>query len=174
MVDDAIHSVNVGRVAKNVLSIGRFGLFQVEDSNLIATDWFILSVTDDQFWKIQCKLEARQKNVWLYKSKDSIQECTGATAAQTYELYCNLVYEKTEQLKRTSLNLGGIELFTDDGKYIGIQAKHLDMIEYAPVVKKARNRESAIVDDVHVFTIVSKESTESKYLRPLTNHGEGA
>lgn len=165
--DDSIHAVNTGKVAKNVLSIGKFGLFQIEDVNLIATDWFLLSVNEDQFWSIQCKLEARQKNVWLYKSKEGFQECAGATPEQTYTLYCNLVYEQTEQLKRTSLILGGIELLTDDTDYIGIPVKYLEMLDFPPVIKKAKGRESVIVDDVHVFTRVSKESTESKYLRPL-------
>lgn len=165
--DEAIHIVNTNKVAKNVLSIGKFGLFQTEGENIIATDWFMLSVSEDQFWSIQCKLEARQKNVWLYKSKEGFQECPGPTPEQTYALYCNFAYEPAEQLKRTSLILGGIEIFTDDAEYIGIPAKYLEMIDYQTVVKKAQGRDCIIVDDVHVFTRVTKAGTESKYLRPL-------
>lgn len=68
--------VSVNKVAKNVLSIGQFGLFQIHELNLIATHWFMLSVTEDQFWKIQCKLEAKQKMFGCIKAK------TGCKSAQ--------------------------------------------------------------------------------------------
>lgn len=166
--DETLHTVNVNKVAKNVLSIGLFGLFQVEDINLVATRWFMLSVTEEQFWKIQCKLEARQKNTWLFKGKDEIQPCSGATTEEVFQMYCSLVYDQNiEQLERTSLIYDRIELFTDNSQYIGIQTKHLDMIDFMPVIKKSKERESVIVDDVHVFTIVSQDHTKSPYLRAL-------
>lgn len=168
MGDERLQTVNVNKVAKNVSSIGLFGLFQIDGLNLIATHWFMLKVSEEQFWKIQCKLEAKQKNVWLFKSKEGIRECNGANPRDTCDLYSKLVYEdQAELLKRTTLTYGSIEVFTDERNYFGIPVKYLDMLDYSPTVKHAAGRESVIVDDIHVFTIVKRENTESPYLRPL-------
>lgn len=166
--------VNVNKVAKNILAIGRFGLFQIEDLNLLVTDWFMLNVNDDQFWKIQCKLEARQKNVWLFKSKDGLQECTGASESQIYDMYASLIGESRRKLTKTWLIFGHIEIFTDDTKYIGLPVKNLEMIDYTPTVEMAPGRQSVIVDDIHVFTVVEGKNIECKYLRPLADLGKGA
>ena len=160
--------VNVNKVAKNVLSIGQFGLFQIHELNLIVTHWFMLSVTEDQFWKIQCKLEAKQKNVWQYKGKDGMQICKGASEDEIYALYHSIVCEQSKPINRTHLTYGNIELFTDNSNYIGVPVKYLEMIDYPPTVKRTPGRESVIVDEVHVFTVVSKEHTESKFLKQLS------
>lgn len=107
----------------------------------------------------------------VIKGKDGLQPCTGASVKDIQALYCSIVYDQSEPIKRTYLKLGGIELFTDEEKYIGLQEKHLDMIDYAPTVKYTQGRESVIVDEVHIFTVVSKESIESKYLMPLAGRG---
>lgn len=173
MDDERPHLVNVNKVAKNVLSIGRFGLFQIEDLNLIVTDWFMLSTNEEQFWKVQCKLEAKYKNVWLNVSKEGINICHGSNADTVHALYLDLVYEQAEQLKETSLTLGALRLFTDGNGYIGVQNKYLEMLDCLPAVKKAAGRNSVIVDDVHVLTPVDSKHTECKYLKVLNNMMEG-
>lgn len=159
--------VNVNKAAKSILSIGRFGLFQIEDISLIATDWFMLCVTDEQFWKIRCKLEAKQINCWLFKSKEGLQECQGSTGQQVYALYDSLISDPLRDLDDTGLRYNGIKLFTNTMRYFGLLEKHFDMIDYPPVVKNALGRESVIVDDVHIFTVVKPENIKSQYIKPL-------
>jgi hypothetical protein len=159
--------VHVNKSAKNILSIGQFGLFQVEDLNLITTNWFMLSVTDEQFWKIRCKLEAKQINCWLFKSKEGLQACQGSTGQQVYELYCSMVFEQMRDLDDTGLRYNGIKLFTDTNRYYGVPEKHFEMIDYPPVIRNALGRESVIVDDVHIFTVVKPENIKSQYIKQL-------
>lgn len=163
--------VNVSKVAKACLSIGQFGLFHVEDVNLVSTHWFTLNVTDEQFWKIQCKLEAKQKNVWLYKGKDGLQECAGEAPKTVYDSYCSMIDDWTTAINRTYLTLGNVEVFTDETKYIGVPARYLDMIDYSPSVKKGNGSGIVIVDEIHLFTTMQGNDTECKYLRPLTADG---
>lgn len=161
--------VNVNKVAKSILSFGEFGLFQEEGLNLIATHWFVLSVSEEQFWKIQCKLEAKQINRWLVKSKEGLRERQGASGEEVLDLYNMLVYEdRSELLDRTLLVYRDIELFTDKEKYYGVRALHLNMIDYPPTVKHKFERQSVVVDDVHIFTLVSDESAKSEFLKDLT------
>ena len=164
---DSEKLVNVNKAAKNILSVGRFGLFQVEDLNLVVTDWFILSVTDEQFWKIRCKLEAKQVNCWLYKGKEGLQECQGSTCQQVYDLYDSLISDQLRDLDDTGLHYNGIKLFSNALRYFGLPEKYFDMIDYPPVVKNAQGRESVIVDDVHIFTVVKPENIKSQYIKPL-------
>lgn len=159
--------VQINKTAKNILSIGRFGLFQIEGYNLIATEWFMLCVTDDQFWKIRCKLEAKQINVWLFKNKDGLQKCQGSSGEEVYNLYCNMVNEPLRDLDETGLRYNGIKLFTDQNRYFGVLEKHFDMISYPPTVRNAAGRESVIVDDVHIFSVINKDNIKCKYIKPL-------
>ena len=160
--------VNVNKVARNVNAIGQFALFQVEGVNLVATHWFMLNVNEEQFWKIRCKLEARDINCWLVKSKDGLNKCEGYNAENAYALYSGLVYEQTKDLDQTGLILNGqIMLLSNAHRYYGILTRHLEMINYTPTIRAAYGRESVIVDDVHVFTAVKQENTESKYLKTI-------
>lgn len=160
--------VKVSVVARNALSIGRFGLFQIEeeDMNLIVTDQFMLNVTEEQFWKIQCKLEARQKNRWLFKGKDGLAECSGATPEEICDMYTGLITEARHKLENTYLTFHNVMVYTNDVKYIGLPAKNLEMIDYTPTIEIAPGRESAIVDGIHLFTITESRNTDCKYLRP--------
>lgn len=167
--DGKIRTVHASKVARCVKAAGFFMLLQIEDYNLIITEHFVLRVDEDQFWAIQCKLEAKKINVWLIKNKGGLEVAKGATAGETLDKYYQMVTSKTmEEIKRTSLILGNsVELFTDEDEYIGVSVNHLDMIEYSPVVKKAPGENHVIVDDIHVFTVVRQESLVSKYLRTL-------
>lgn len=165
--------VHVGRVAKNVLAIGRFGLFQINFLNIIATDQFMLNVTEEQFWKIQCKLEARQTNIWLFRGKEGLQECNGVSDQEIYDMYTTLIKEPKQKLHKTWLIFGQIELYTDANKYIGIPVHNLTMLDYSPTLEAAPGRESVIVDNVHIFTMVERKNTECKFLKPLSEIERG-
>lgn len=164
--------VNVNKVAKAALSIGQFALFQSPGLNLIVTHWFILSINEEQFWKIRCKLEAERINIWLFKGKEGLKECEGASLNKILELYSELVYrDEAEPLTDTSLTYRDIKLFTDGECYYGLRAQHLEMIDYPPVVNHKIERQSVVVDDCHVFTIVSQDNIKCEYLRDLIYGG---
>lgn len=164
--------VNVNKVAKAALSIGQFALFQSPGLNLIVTHWFILSINEEQFWKIRCKLEAELINTWLFKGKEGLKECEGASLEKILELYSDLVFQdKAEQLTDTELTYRDIKLFTDGTYYYGLRAQHLDMIGYPPVINHKTERQSVIVDDCHVFTIVDQDNIKCEYLRDLIYGG---
>lgn len=172
MADDGLKTVNVNKVAKAVNSIGQFALFQSPGMNLIATQWFILKVDEEQFWKIRCKLEAERLNIWLLKSKEGLKECKGATIEETLELYSQLIYrDEPQPIEDTLLTYRGIKLFTNGTHYHGIRASHLEMIGYPPVILHKPDRQSVIVDEVHVFTLVGQDHVKCEFLRDLIYKG---
>jgi hypothetical protein len=74
-MDNDRYLINVSRAAKIVKAIGRFALFEIDAfANILVTSDFIISLNDDQFWSIQCKLEAKKRNVWFFISKDGLTE----------------------------------------------------------------------------------------------------
>ena len=118
------------------------------------------------------KLEAPHRNTWLYKSKDGINACVGSTANEIIDIYDKAVSSPRGELKRTGLIYGGLDLWTDDTRYMGIRISHLDMSPHQAVIQKSEACESVIVDDKHIFTVASQESTECRYLWPLGQGGK--
>jgi len=162
------HLVKVSNVIKIVQAIGRFALFEIESfANLLVTSHFILSINEDQFWSVQCKLEAKKRNVWFYKHKDGLTECVGQSLEDVKKLYTDLLTADLEEITRTNLYLGGIELYVHDSQYIGIPRRQIEMLDYQPVIQKAVDRTSVVVDKVHIYTPVSKESIINSFIKPL-------
>jgi hypothetical protein len=166
--------VHVGRTAKVVKAIGRFALFEIDAfANLLVTSDFILSLNDDQFWSIQCKLEAKKRNVWFFMSKDGLTECEGQSAEDIQRIYLSYINNDClEEIERTNLYLGGTELYIHNNEYIGILRRQLEMIDYQPVIKKVADRIKLVVDTVHIFTPVENKTLCNDYLRKLQNGSE--
>ena len=168
MYENDDHLVKVNNVIKIVQAIGRFALFEIESfANLLVTSHFILSLTEDQFWSVQCKLEAKKRNVWFYKHKDGLSECVGQSMEDVKQLYTSLLMAELEEITRTNLYLGGIELYVHDGEYIGIPRRQIEMLDFQPVIQKAVDRTCVVVDRVHIYTPVSKESITNSFIKPL-------
>ena len=168
MYENDNHLVKVSNVVKIVEAIGRFALFEIDSfANLLVTSHFILSLNTDQFWSVQCKLEVKERNVWFYKHKGGLTECVGQSIEDVKQLYISLLTADLEEITRTNLYLGGIELYVHDNEYIGIPRKQIEMIDYQPVIQKTADRAGLVVDKVHIYTPVSKESITNSFIKPL-------
>lgn len=168
MYENDHHLIKVSNVTKIVNAIGRFALFEIDSfANLLVTSHFILSLNTDQFWSIQCKLEVKKRNVWFYKHKDGLTECVGQSMEDVRDLYISLLTADLEEITRTNLYLGGIELYVHDNEYIGIPRKQIEMLDYQPVIQKAEDRTGLVVDKVHIYTPVPKESIANSFIKQL-------
>lgn len=168
MYENDDHFVKVSNVIKIVNAIGRFALFEIESfANLLVTSHFILSLNEDQFWSIQCKLEAKKRNVWFYKHKGGLEECIGQSMEEVKQLYISLLTADLEEITRTNLYLGGIELYVHDNQYIGIPRRQIEMLDYQPLIQKALDKTSVVVDRVHIYTPVSQKNIENNFIKPL-------
>lgn len=153
--------VNVNKVAKAVKDIGRFAIYsQDQENNLLITDYFILNLTDEQAWEVQCKLLAKKRNVWLQITKEGLIE-TREQLTSAVELYFRSVNsEMLEIIGRTSLYLDNVELYAGEGKYIGVKRHYVEMLKEMPPIKKAPGSHLLIADDVHVLTPVKEVKCE--------------
>lgn len=165
--------ININKVAKVTKGIGLFALIPVStEINLLVTKYFIIRMSDDQFWKVQCKLEAKEVNVWLNKTSEGLERATNCedvekVKAMYFEILNNIQY--AEQLKSTNLmHLAGANLFADETKYFGIATKFLEMFTAGvPKVQKIAGRSNLLLDEVHLIAPVDlkNESYDCKYLK---------
>jgi hypothetical protein len=168
MEQDIKKQVNVKKVVKAVKNIGEFALYsKSEDCNLLVTRNFILNLTEEQFWEVQCALLAKQIGVWFTICKEGLVE--GKSIEEDnfgVNLYFKTVHDPiAEIIGFTELILNGVMLYAGEEKYIGIKESYIEMIGGLSAIKKARNSSVVIASDYHVLTIVDK--IESEYLAPL-------
>lgn len=163
--------VNVSKVVKLVKGKDQFMLLPVTaDVNLVATGTFILKLDEKQFWKIQCKLEAKEHNVWLSKVGGEWCRANGASAESVKKMYFSTVNAThAELLKNTDLvQKGYIALFCNEQEYFGVQSAYLDMVlGGTPTVKRLPKTLHFILDDVHVVAPIdiNSEKLQCPYLR---------
>lgn len=166
--DDFRKEVNVKKVAQAVKRLGEFALYsKSEDCNLLITKYFILNMTEEQFWEVQCALLAKRVGAWFLISKEGLTE-KDPVDENGFELQ---LYFKTvnatdaEIIGFTELVFNGLMLYAGEGKYIGIKQAWMDMIGGLSTVRKSPFTAVVKVSDFHVVAI-SKEP-ESQYLVPL-------
>lgn len=165
---DLKKQVNVKKVVKAVKNIGEFALYsKSEDCNLLVTRYFILNLTEEQFWEAQCALLAKRTGVWFTICKEGLIEGKSIDEDRTgIDLYFRTVNNSfAEIIGYTELILNGVMLYAGEEKYIGIKESYIEMLGGLSAIKKARNSSVVIASDFHLLTIVDK--AESQYLAPL-------
>jgi hypothetical protein len=157
--------VNVNKVAKAVKDIGQFALYSpTKDTNLLLTSSFILNLTEEQAWEVQCKLLAKVRGIWLRINKGELIEGNPVTEAEA-DIYFKAVNNSNlQQIGNTDLYLGGVALYAAESGYVGVQRKYIDMIGMPPL-KKSPGSNNLIADDVHLIAPVKE--VKSDYLAPL-------
>ena len=164
--------VNVNKAAKAILEAGTFILIPIsEDFNLVATNHFILRLNDKQFWKVQCKIEAKQHEVWLYKTKDGLEEAQGPLTAEDVrsKYFAIMNHGTVGVLASTRLNLDEyIRLYVDNTRYYGIHAKYFEMLSGGyPAIKKLASKEFLLVDDIHLICPVDLGEKKCEFLKEV-------
>lgn len=163
--------VNISKVVKVVKDKSPFMLLPVtEDVNLLVTRTFILNLDEKQFWKIQCKLEAKDHGIWLSKVDGEWCQANGASVESVKEMYFSTINAThAELLKNTDLiQKGYIALFCNEQEYFGVQNDYIDMIPGGvPTVKRLPKTLHFILDDVHIAAPIDLKSGEMQcpYLR---------
>lgn len=162
--EDLKKLVNINKVAKAVKDIGRFALCSLnEETNLLITGYFILNLTEGQFWEIQCKLLAKKTGVWFHMSKEGLIEEKPVSEDET-GLYFRTVKNQTLQIIGwNDLYLGNIMIYAaEEGAYVGVKRHHVDMLGDVSALKQARVGSLIVAADVHVLTPMKE--IESEYL----------
>ena len=164
--DDIKKIINVGKVAKEVKNIGRFALYSNDaENNLLITTNFILNLTEEQFWEVQCKLLAKKIGVWLQITKEGLVEEKMSINGPVDLYFKSVNNEMLEIIGRTELYLGDVMIYTgDDRSYVGVKRTYIEMLEGLPLLKQAGRGAQLVAADVHVLAPVSE--IKSDYLRP--------
>lgn len=164
--DDYKKEVNIKKVVKAVKAIGEFALYsQSEDCNLLITRAFILNLTGEQFWEMQCALLAKRTGVWFFIAKEGLIEKDPVTDGEV-DFYFQVVNnENAEIIGYTELTLNGVMLYAGEAKYIGIKSAWMDMLGGLSTVRKAPRSATVKVSDFHVLCIA--KDPESQYLAPI-------
>lgn len=163
--------VNVNRVATITKGIGEFMMMKTSQiENLLVTPYFILNLTSEQFFKLQCKLEIPELNTWYVPVKGKLIESERQIDIDRSEsLYRMSVAGTGSILENTHITLNGIfALYADSQAYTILQQDRIGMIE-SPA-EFSRRGSKVVIDRLHVLSVA-----DEKYLKnPYINSIEGA
>lgn len=160
--------VNVKKVIKTVKNIGEFALYShSEDCNLVLTRYFVLNVSAEQFWEIQCGLLAKKIGIWYTVCKgepiegDAVEE----DEAEIDMYFYHINRAKAEIIGYTDLVLGNIMLYAGESKYIGIKQSYIDMIGGLRPIKKEAGSSYVVASDYHL--LCTADEVKCEYLQPI-------
>lgn len=159
---DIKKQVNVKKVVKAVKDIGHFALYSPDkENNLLFTGQFILNLTEEQAWEVQCGLLVKSRGIWLYTGKEGLQE--DKPVGDELILYSRAVKNPNlEIIGHTDLYLENTALYIAPGKYVGIKRQYLEMLGDLPELRQATGNHLVVAAGVHVLTPV--KAIKSDYL----------
>lgn len=164
--EDFKRQVNVKKVVKAVKNIGLFALYsKSKDCTLVITHNFILNLSEEQAWEIQCALLVKELGKWYTVHKDGPIEGNPVKQSEVDAYFYTVKSELLNIIPFTELYLNNAMLYAVDAGYVGIKADYIDMLGGLAVVKKASQANMVVISDYHVVTI-NKEA-KSEYLAPL-------
>ncbi|GMB00898.1 hypothetical protein [Pelosinus sp. IPA-1] len=158
--------VNVNKVFRAVKDQSWFALYSKDsENNLLITRNFILNLTSEQFWKIQCKLEAKRIGVWFFMSKEGLVEDEPVNDLEVNSYFRLVNRSDLEIIEHTDLSLGGLKLYEAEGQYVGVRSSYVDMLNGLVDLYQADVDSPLVAAGVHM--IVPTREIESNYLASL-------
>lgn len=152
MVND-IFLVNTAKAAKQTKQAGEFMLVKCDSGNLLLTGQFVLSLSEEQFWSVRCKLEVPKLGEWYLQTKKdglfkSERDPDLAGWEKRYNEWLNLV-EPSNKLTDTLIELRGCNIYTNGFKYVAIKQERIEMMQHSEELWLSGSM--VVVDGVHVI-----------------------
>ncbi|MBU2701668.1 hypothetical protein Ga0466249_002787 [Sporomusaceae bacterium BoRhaA] len=155
MINDSF-LVDSKKVAKQASGLGEFMLMKCDSGNLLITGQFVLSVSDDQFFSIRCKLEVPKLETWYLQTKEGLVKSEREPGILEWERRYNEWFNEAnsnKMLTNTRIELSGCYLYTDGFTYIAIKQERLDMLQYTENLTLSGRM--VVIDGVHVLAPMS-------------------
>lgn len=156
-------NINVNKVAKWAKKTNQVIMFKCESGNLLITSQFIVSLTSEQFWKVQCKLELPERGIWYtWEEKNPVPVAGKKSLEELEQQYLQYLNQATEKLNVTYLTLNGVyNLYSGESGYTLINSIYLEMLECAK--KKYRGNDIVVIDNLHVLSIAKDDIWKENY-----------
>jgi hypothetical protein len=173
--DDTRKLVRIQNVVREVKHIGHFALYAPDSENLLLiTDNFVLNMLPEQFWKVQCKLEAKEVGKWYSIINRTLCEDKDTKLTdESIAWYFDLLHRGADLLTLSKLCIMDaldVVLYTDSlDEKIGIDRDYLHMFRDWPMLQQPIDsgiEEYVIASDYHVLRPVPE--LESDYLKHVT------
>lgn len=145
--------VDPAKVAKQAKEAGEFMIMKCNSGNLLLTGQFVISLSEEQFWSVRCKLEIPKLEQWyLQTKKDGLYKSERkpdlAEWEQRYNDWINYA-DQEKELINTFIDLQGYSLYTDGLSYIALKQERLGMLQYSEEMLRSGNM--IVIDGVHVI-----------------------
>ncbi|WP_196606513.1 hypothetical protein [Pectinatus frisingensis] len=149
--------VNTKKVAKQTKIAGEFMMFKCSSGNLLVTSQFILNLTDEQFFSIQCKLELPELATWWTQIKQNIFRSENREPEldiweERYNNFLNDV-DSNKALFNTQIILEECYLFADGFTYTAINQERLNMLSASENIRKSGRM--IVIDGLQVIAPVT-------------------
>lgn len=170
--EDIRKLIDVGLVAKLTKNIGSFALHEQSSENLLLiTTNFILNLNPSQFWKVQCKLEAKRLGIWYqFANKDLLE--SKPVEEKDINLYFDILKRPKNILSATGLcivDASDILLYQNtDNQYVGINREYIEMFDDTPVVAGFSPQSPLVVSEMHVVMPVRLDPATFKAMNLLS------
>lgn len=172
--EDIRKMIDVNLVARLTKQIGNFALHeQSSEKLLLITGHYILNLNPSQFWKVQCKLEAKRLGIWYQFVDKDLLESKPVDEKET-ALYFDVLKRPNEILSSTNLcivDASDILLYQNEAnQYIGINRKYIEMFDDVPVVAGSSIESPLVVSEMHIVMPINLEAGNYAALNLLTKN----
>ncbi len=153
--------VSINEVAKQCKKIGEFIMFKCKSGNLLVTNKFVLNLTIEQFWKVQCKLEIPELGKWYTQGKGKVEESNREVEIEKLERqYLQWITAEGRILEYTQLILLSqyyiyTEASNNNGLFTALSCNLVNMI--INTSNKRRVGDIAIIDTYHVISVAKDD-----------------
>jgi len=166
--------VNPGKVAKQAKNVGEFMMMKCSSGNLLVTGQFILNLTADQFWSVQCKLELPEYNAWYMQTKEGLTKSERKPELDEWERRYNEWLTQTDPdsiMKWTLLNVQDCYLYTDGRNYTAVKHERIDMLNYPENIIKSGKM--VVFDEINIVAPVNDIVwSKNDWIRKLPGMGK--
>ncbi|MCM0760487.1 hypothetical protein M7775_18190 [Sporomusa sphaeroides DSM 2875] len=151
MVND-IFLVSTAKAAKQAKQAGEFMLARCDSGNLLLTGQFVLSLSEEQFWSVRCKLEVMELGKWYLQTKEGLFKSERDPDLngweKRYNEWLNSV-EPSNKLTNTLIELRTCNIYTNGFKYVAIKQERIEMLQNSEDLWLSKNM--VVIDGVHVI-----------------------
>lgn len=150
--------VETKKVAKQAGGLGEFMMMECQSGKLLITGQFVLSLSEDQFFSVRCKLEVPRLDTWYMQTKEGLVMSERSPGLEEWEARYNEWINEADSRKMltyTRIEISSCYLYTDGFSYAAIKKERLDMLQSTECI--ARAGKMLVVDGVHVLAPIKED-----------------
>jgi hypothetical protein len=158
--------IDFSKLIKSFPKGSRIGLYSDENINLVTNTHFMLNISEEMMWRLQCKFEIRWNNGWYYVGGDNRKK---TEQSKMMELYSSITTNPDlKPFEVTNLRTDDCDLLVGADGYAIVQTKYMNLFSDIQNIKALDQWSPFLINNQHIVTPVRYgEGSIEKWLRPI-------